>query len=110
MIIKISKGDGSWSLLNDVRGVDYTSIARTARTKEEFDQKLDDLQKSLNGCSVRNALMKIDWSRLKSTSPPYKFSTLIVEHKDHSKTLVFFDHPVYLCDEAGNTVEKINIR
>ena len=110
MIVKVSKGDGRWILLNDVRSVDYSSEAHTAHSGASLQQQLARIQQGANGCAVQNALMDIDWSKINPQGAPYKFSFMTIEHVDRSKTLVLYDHPAYLCNDAGTTVEKINIR
>ena len=110
MIVKVSKGDGRWVLLNDVRSVDYSSEAHTAYSGASLQQQLAKIQQGANGCIVQNTLMDIDWSKISPQGAPYKFSFMTIEHVDHSKTLVLYDHPAYLCNDAGTTVEKINVR
>ena len=110
MIVKVSKGDGRWILIDDVRSVDYSSEARTAHSGANLQQQLAKIQQGANGCAVQNALMEIDWSKINLQGAPYKFSFMTIEHVDHSKTLVLYDHPAYLCNDAGTTVEKINVR
>ena len=113
MIVKVSKGDGKWLLLNDVRSVDYSSVSHTAQSGVDLQKKLDGIQQKANGCVIRNALLNIDWAnppRSVSPSTPYKFSSMLIEHDDQAKSLVLFDHPVYLCNDAGTTVEKISVK
>ena len=113
MIVKVSRGDGKWLLLNDVRSVDYSVVSHTAQSGEELQKKLDGIQQKANGCIVRNALLNIDWTnppRSVGPNTPYKFSSMLIEHDDRAKSLVLFDHPVYLCNDAGTTVEKISVK
>ena len=113
MLIKVSKGDGKFLLLPDIRSVDLGSCSLTAVSSDELKDKIDKEAGKLNGIEVRNVLMNIDWKRFETSSNtknPYRFGFMTVEHNDRSKAVVFFDHPVYLCNEAGDTVEKINIR
>ena len=113
MIVKVSKGDGEWLLLPNIRSIDYSSVSRTAVSGGQLENQFEHLKQQANGCEFRSALMGIDWE---SPPPgirvgnPYRFNSMIVEHEDRSRSLVVFDHPVYLCDDAGNTVEKINVR
>ena len=110
MIVKVSKGDGRWILLNGVRSIDYSPTAHIAKSHSDFQTQLAKIQEGANGCAVRNALMDVDWSRISPSGPHYKFSFMTVEQEDRSHTLVLYDHPVYLCSDEGTTVEKVNIR
>ena len=112
MIVKVSKGDGKWMLLSDIRSIDYSSVSRTVVSGNQLENQLENLRNQANGCEFRTALMEIDWKnppRSIQVDNPYRFNSMILEHEDRSKSLVVFDHPVYLCDDAGNTVEKINV-
>ena len=116
MIVKISKGDGKWMLLHGIRSIDYSSVCKTISSGRELEDQIEHLKKQANGsasCEFRSALMDINWEEPPDgiqVSNPYRFNSLIVEHDDRTRTLVVFDHPVYLCDNAGHTVEKINVR
>ena len=113
MIVKVSKGDGKWILLNDVRSIDYSSIAKKVTSGEELQHQLTQVKDQANGCEIRDALMEINWgnpSAKLGPSNPYCFNSMIVELVDRTRTCILFDHPVYLCDDAGNTVDKINVR
>ena len=113
MIVKISKGDGKWMLLSDIRSIDYSAVSRSVVSGNQLEGQLEHLKQQANGCEFRSALMEIDWQNPPGEiriSSPYHFNSMIVEHDDRTKSLVVFDHPVYLCDDAGNTVEKINVR
>ena len=113
MIVKVSKGDGKWILLSDIRSIDYSSVSRTVVSGNQLENQLEHLRQQANGCEFRSALMEIDWQDPRHgiwTDSPYRFNSMIVEHDDRTKSLLVFDHPVYLCDDAGNTVEKIHVR
>ena len=113
MIVKVSKGDGKWMLLPSIRSIDYSSVSQAISSGSQLEDQLENLKQQANGCEFRSALMGIDWENPPHgirIDNPYRFNSMIVEHEDRTKSLVVFDHPVYLCDDAGNTVEKINVR
>lgn len=110
MFVKVSQGNGRWLSLLDVRSIDYSSGSKAVSSGAEFQREFDQIKSKVNGCEIRNALMNIDWQNPpRSIGPerPYCFSYIMVEHFDHSKTCVLFDHPVFLCDDTGKTVDKI---
>lgn len=112
MFVKITKGDGRWLSLLDVRSIDHPSVAKTASSGTELQHELDEIRSRVNGCEIKSALMDIDWQNPpRSIRPerPYCFNYITVEHGDRTKTCVLFDHPVYLCDDSGKTVDKINV-
>lgn len=113
MIIKVSKGDGKWMMLPNIRSINYSSVSQTVVSGDQLEDQLEHLRKQANGCEFLSALMGINWKdppRSIQIGSPYRFNSMIVEHDDRTRSLVVFDHPVYLCDDAGNTVEKINVR
>ena len=112
MIVKVSQANGRWLTLGDVRTVDYGGVAHSVCSGDELDSKIAEVCNAA-GAPVRNALIDIDWENPPPTiqpDHPFKFGSFVVEHNDGHRVLVFFDHPVYLCDNKGDTVEKIRIR
>lgn len=113
MLVKVSKGDGQFLLLPDIRSIDLCSCSLTAMSGDELKEKIEKETEKLNGVEVRDVLMDIDWNKFSTSLNPknsYRFGFMTIEHNDRSRAVVFFDHPVYLCNEAGDTIEKINIR
>ena len=107
MIVKVSKGPGRWEFLTDVRNVDCDSTARLATSQTEFEVHLAALTAQANGSPVRNLISEIDWDR---EIRPRRFGSLVLEYRDHNKEHVLFDGPVYLCNDEGETVEKVVLR
>ena len=107
MIVKISRGGGRWLLLSDVRGVDWDSTSRLVTSQLELRHQIELARRAVNGCPVRNLLESVDWGR---EPIPYRFGSMILEWQDGLKEVVLFDHPVYLCDDQGATVERVSLK
>lgn len=107
MIVKVSKGPGRWEYLTDVRNVDLDLAARLATSKQELDCQVEALKVSANGKTVRNLISEIDWSQ---PSSPRRIGAMVLELRDDSREFVLFDGLVYLCDDRGQTVDKVVLR
>ena len=111
MFVKVSKGDGGWLLIGNVKNVEYPASALQARSGVELKALVNRITGEAAECVIENALIQIDpFSTPRNGAVVYKFSVLTAKHEDGSKTVILHDHPVYVCGDNGATMERINVR
>ena len=100
MLLKISKGNSEWALL-DVSGVDFQSTPRQCTSNEQLEGILTTIRRG--GFELRDLRSK------SMNGAPYKFQVATVHGKDGKTIVVVFDNPAYLCNDAGDTLERIPV-
>ena len=100
MLLKISKGNSEWAIL-DVASVDYSSNPRQVSSQDQLDNLL--------GVITRNGFELRDFRSKQPNGTPYKFQVATVHGNDGKTLVAVFDNPAYLCNNAGDTLERISV-
>jgi len=99
MLLKISKGNGDWAIF-DVTNVDYSSHPQQAKTQADLDHALALIQSNFEMRDLRTR---------KPNGSLYRYQIATLHGVDGKTVVAVFDNPAYLCNNAGDTLERISI-
>ena len=100
MIVKIDQGSGCWLIYDEVSGIDYTNIPRTATS-------MDELFEGFNGVNREDIKLCLTRSKNVELDTPCVYNTIAFRSRGEAKTIVF-DNIAYICNDRGDTIERLN--